>query len=159
MRTAIYPGSFDPITNGHLDILERATKVFDKIYVTILVNPQKKCLFSDAERQELIEKSIEPENKIIVTTFDGLLTNYAVKVEAQAIIRGLRAVSDFDYEFQMALTNRKLNDSIDTVFFMTSEKYSYLNSGLIKQLVMFGADVSQFVPDIVEMRLKEKFNR
>jgi pantetheine-phosphate adenylyltransferase len=157
MRSAIYPGSFDPITNGHLDILERATKVFDRIYVTILINPQKKSLFSSVERQSMIEHLLGKNDNIVIETFDGLLADYAIKVNAQAIIRGLRAVSDFDYEFQMALTNRKLNENVDTVFFMTGEKYSYLSSGLIKQLVMFGGDVSQFVPEIVEQKLKEKF--
>lgn len=156
MKVAVYPGSFDPITNGHLDILDRATKVFDQVHVAILVNPNKKCLFSSGEREEMIRSAIGERENIIVQTHNGLLVDYAEQVKASAIIRGLRAVSDFDYEFQLALINRKLNDSIETVCFMTSENYTFLNSGLIKQLMMFGGDVSTLVPSIVAIRLKEK---
>lgn len=157
MKIVIYPGTFDPITNGHLDIIYRALTLFDKVIIGILLNTNKKPLFTTEERLEMIEKSIEGIKNIEVKTFDGLLVNFADEMKASAIIRGLRQVSDFEYEFQMALMNRKLNENISTVFLMPNEKYTYLNSSLIKELARFKADVSDFVPEIVNRKLKEKF--
>lgn len=156
MKIAIYPGSFDPITNGHIDILNRASTVFDKIYVTVLTNPKKECFFTKEERVEIIKETVKDFDNIEVTFYDGLLVDYAEKVNATTIIRGLRAVSDFEYEFQLALTNRELNDHVDTVFFMTSKDYSYLSSGLVKQLSNFNGNISNLVPQIVQDKLKEK---
>lgn len=158
MKIAVYAGSFDPITNGHIDILNRASNVFDKIYVTVLNNPEKSGLFSVEERLDLIRSSIGKRDDLVVDSFDGLLVDYATKVNAHAIIRGLRAVSDFDHEFQLALTNRSLNNEVDTVFFMTGKDYSYLSSGLIKQIFQFNGDISSFVPEIVLNKLIEKKN-
>jgi len=162
MRRAIYPGTFDPITNGHLDILNRAIKLFDEIIITIAVNPGKKPLFSLDERKKLIKKTLaNHSNKAQVKTegFDGLLVNFAMEKKASAIIRGLRAVSDFEYEFQMALMNRRLADGISTVFMMPHEKYTYLNSTIVKEVARLGGNISNFVPPVVEQALLKKFNR
>jgi pantetheine-phosphate adenylyltransferase len=157
MKIAVYPGSFDPITNGHIDILSRASKFFDKVYVTVLNNPDKKTLFTVDERIKIITEIIKDKDGVEIAMFDGLLVDYAKNIGADAIVRGLRAVSDFDYEFQLALTNRTLNDTVDTVFLMTNKDYSYLSSGLVKQICQFGGDVSEFVPEIVMNALKEKY--
>lgn len=155
-KIAIYPGTFDPITNGHLDILERALKLFDRVVITVARNTSKQPLFSEAERLELVRKSVSHLEHVEIEYFDGLLTTYARKKEATAIVRGLRAVSDFEYEFQMALMNRKLEESLETVFLMPNEKYTYLNSSIIREIARFGGDVSEFVPIPVQEALRAK---
>ncbi len=158
---AVYPGSFDPITYGHIDIIERGVKLFDKVVVAILINPQKKPLFTVEERLEMIKQSLTdlPQNKIEISSFTGLLVDYVKKIQARAILRGIRAISDFEYEFQMALTNRRLLKKVDTVFMMPDEKYSYLSANLVREIASFGGDISHFVPPHVEKRLKEKFKK
>jgi pantetheine-phosphate adenylyltransferase len=157
--TAIYPGTFDPVTNGHLDIIERAAKLFDKVIITIAVNSSKKPLFTKDERMDMIKNVTKKFKNVSVDVFDGLLVSYAKKKKASVIIRGLRAISDFDYEFQIALTNRKLEPEVNTIFLMPSEKYSFLNSSLVRELASFKADVKQFVPDYVFKKLKEKYKK
>lgn len=149
MKRAVYPGSFDPITNGHLDIIKRASKVFDEVIVGVLVNPDKMGLFDIDERVHLIEKSIAGLQNIRVESFSGLLINFMKKVDSTIIVKGLRAVSDFEYEFQMALMNNKLDSNIETVFMMTNAKYSYLSSSSIKQVAMFGGCIQDLVPDVI----------
>lgn len=156
-RTAIYPGSFDPVTMGHLDIIERGLKLFDNIIVTILQNPTKKYLFSVGERVEMLEDSLGNFKNVEIAYYDGLLVEYANKRNAHAILRGMRAVSDFEYEFQMALMNRKLHREIQTVFLMTSLRWIYTSSSIIKEAVRYGGDIQDMVPPIVHDRLKEKF--
>ncbi len=153
---AVFPGSFDPITNGHHDIVERALKVFDEVIIGILVNREKKPLFSIDERLELIREAYRGEKRVRGDTFEGLLVDYAMKVGASVIIRGLRAISDFEYEFQMALMNRRLNPKIESVFLMAPEGYSYLSSRLVKEVFDLGGDVRGLVPPVVERRLREK---
>jgi pantetheine-phosphate adenylyltransferase len=155
--TALYPGTFDPITNGHIDIIKRASKLFDKVIVTIAVNSSKKQLFSKQERKDMIEKCVKDFKNVSVDTFDGLLVSYAKKKNASVLIRGLRAVSDFEYEFQMSLINNKLDSEITTIFMMPNEKYTYLNSSIVRELSSFKGDVSDFVPEYVRRKLKEKF--
>ncbi|MBP9096789.1 MAG: pantetheine-phosphate adenylyltransferase [Ignavibacteria bacterium] len=157
--TAIYPGTFDPVTNGHLDIIERASKLFDSVIITIAVNSSKKPLFTKEERMDMIKNVTKKFKNVSVDVFDGLLVSYAKKKKASVIIRGLRAISDFDYEFQIALTNRKLEPEVNTIFLMPSEKYSFLNSSLVRELASFKADVKQFVPDYVFKKLKEKYKK
>lgn len=157
--TAIYPGTFDPVTNGHLDIIERASKLFDSVIITIAVNSSKKPLFTKDERMDMIKNVTKKFKNVSVDVFDGLLVSYAKKKKAAVIIRGLRAISDFDYEFQIALTNRKLEPEVNTIFLMPSEKYSFLNSSLVRELASFKADVKQFVPDYVFKKLKEKYKK
>lgn len=160
-KIAIYPGTFDPITNGHLDIIERASELFDVVIVALARNSQKSPLFSEPERLKLIERSLHeccPERtNIRADAFQGLLVDYAIACNATAVVRGLRAVSDFEYEFQMALMNRKLAPAITTVFLMPHEEYTYLNSTIIRELARYGKDVSDFVPKVVADALKEKF--
>jgi pantetheine-phosphate adenylyltransferase len=156
-RTAIYPGSFDPVTNGHLDIVIRGLTLFDRIVVTILCNPTKKTLFSVEERIEMLNASLKNCPNVEVDSYHGLLVDYAAKRNASAILRGMRAVSDFEYEFQMALMNRKLNREIQTVFLMTSMRWIYTSSSIIKEAARFGGDVSDMVPPIVDQKIKEKF--
>ncbi len=159
MRRAIYPGSFDPITNGHIDIIERALKLFDEICVTVAINPLKSPLFSIHERIELIKKALQERSihdHVKVEGFDGLLVKFAKEKKACAIIRGLRAVSDFEYELQMALMNRRLADEITTVFMMPHEKYTYLNSSIVKEVCRFGGDITNFVPTAVKEALLKK---
>ncbi|MFP4474122.1 MAG: pantetheine-phosphate adenylyltransferase [Desulfatibacillaceae bacterium] len=155
-RTAIYPGSFDPITNGHLDILKRGTKLFDNVIVAILVNPQKKCLFSVEERKEIILECIQDIPHTEVGTFGGLLVDYAVERNADAILRGMRAVSDFEYEFQLALMNRRLNRDVQTVFLMTGLRWIFTSSSIIKEAAQFGGNIDGMVPDLVKDRLSAK---
>ncbi|HHP7234771.1 MAG TPA: pantetheine-phosphate adenylyltransferase [Desulfobacterales bacterium] len=156
---AIYPGSFDPVTNGHLDILKRGLKLFDKIVVAILHNPEKKALFSVEERRAMISESTKSLRNVEVDTFDGLLVAYAARRKANAILRGMRAVSDFEYEFQMALMNRRLNREVQTVFLMTGLRWIFTSSSIIKEAARFGGDIEGMVPPLVLKKLKEKFQQ
>ena len=158
-KIAIYPGSFDPVTNGHVDIAQRGLRLFDKIIVAILSNPVKDFLFTVEERIEMLESSFEEYPNIEVETFDGLLVNYAAKKKSTAILRGVRAVSDFEYEFQLALMNRKLNREVQSVFLMTSLRWIFTSSSIIKEAAQFGGDIKGMVPPIVNEKLKKKFNR
>ncbi|PIP76300.1 MAG: pantetheine-phosphate adenylyltransferase [Ignavibacteria bacterium CG22_combo_CG10-13_8_21_14_all_37_15] len=155
-RIAVYPGTFDPITNGHIDIVQRACELFDEVIVTVAVNPSKDPMFTVPERLFLLEESLINFPTVKIDSFNGLIVEHAHLVNAVAIIRGLRAVSDFEFEFQMALMNRKLADDITTVFLMPNEKYTYLNSTIIRGLAKFKADVSEFVPEAVQKALQEK---
>src|SRR5689334_9589439 len=152
---AVYPGSFDPITNGHLDIIERGLKVFDEVIIAILHNPEKRALFSVDERVAIIREVYGRDPRVKVDTFSGLLVDYAVKVKATVIVRGLRAVSDFEFEMQMAMMNRRLNPKIETVFMMPAEQYSYLSSRLVKEVFELGAPIGDLVPRAAERRLRE----
>ena len=156
-RVAIYPGSFDPLTNGHVDIIERGARMFDLIIVAILVNAEKAPLFTMQERVELAREVFKSRPNVEVDTFQGLLVDYAARRRAHVIVRGLRAVSDFEAEFQMALMNRRLNPGIETVFMMPAEQYSYISSRLIKEVFSLGGRVSGLVPEEVERRLREKY--
>ncbi|MBS3825911.1 pantetheine-phosphate adenylyltransferase, partial [Candidatus Bipolaricaulota bacterium] len=155
MPKALYPGSFDPITYGHLDIIERAGKIFEDLIIGIVENPRKETLFTPTERKEITERALEAEEISVskVITFSGLLVNCAEKYERESIVRGLRANSDFEYEFQMALTNRDLAPEIESVFLMTSGEYSFLSSSIVKEVKELGGDVGTFVPEIVEEKL------
>jgi pantetheine-phosphate adenylyltransferase len=153
MNMAVYPGSFDPITLGHLDVLQRASGIFDKVIIAVLQNPSKSPLFSVEERMDMIRESIDGDGKVEVATFDGLIVEYARRVGAGSIVKGLRAVSDFESEFQQALFNRKLAPEITTVFLMTSFANVYLSSSLVKEVARFGGDVSFAVPPSVAQRL------
>ena len=156
-RIAIYPGSFDPVTNGHIDIVQRGTKLFDHIIVTILHNPNKETLFTLEERMEMLQESMRDIPAISFDTFGGLLVDYAKKCSAHAILRGMRAVSDFEYEFQMALMNRKLNRDVQTVFLMTGLRWIFTSSSIIKEAAQFGGDITDMVPAIVNAKIKAKF--
>ncbi len=158
MNRAIYPGSFDPITNGHLDIIERASKVFDEVVVGILVNVDKEGLFTIDERVELIERVVSTYKNVKVRSFNGLLINLMKQEEAKVIIKGLRAVSDFEYEFQMALMNNKLDPTIETLFMMTNAKYSYLSSSAVKQVAKFGGCIKGLVPDEIIPSIMKKIH-
>lgn len=149
MNIAVYPGSFDPITNGHLDIIRRASKVFDEVIVGVLVNPDKKGLFAIEERVEIIKEVTNDIPNVKVESFSGLLVDFMNERDIKVIIKGLRAVSDFEYEFQMALMNKKLNPNIETLFMMTNAKYSFLSSSSVKQVAMFGGCIKGLVPDII----------
>ncbi len=155
MAKAVYPGSFDPITYGHLDVIERAAAVFDEVNVAVVVNPNKSPLFSLAERVELIEACTKHLPNVTITQFEGLLVKYVAEQGAQVIIKGLRAISDFEYEFQMALMNRKQNPNIETLFMMTSSKYSYLSSSMAKEVLRLGGCVRDLVPPLVEARMRQ----
>jgi pantetheine-phosphate adenylyltransferase len=155
-HVAVFPGSFDPLTNGHVDIIERGRYIFDKVIVSVLVNRSKSPLFSIEERVSMIRDVFVDQSDVEVDTFDGLLVDYARRKGAHAIIRGLRAVSDFEYEFQMALMNRRLNHQLETVFLMPAEQYTYTSSRLIKEVFMLGGEVSGLVPTVVEERLRQK---
>jgi len=157
MRIGVYAGSFDPLTNGHLDIIERSLKLFDRLIVAIAKSAEKKSLFTVSERKAMLKASIGAHNGIEIDSFDGLLVTYAKKRDASAIVRGIRAFSDFEYEFRMALMNRNLAPEIETIFFMPSEKASYLSSSLIKEIVSLGGSVRDFVPLAVEKQLKKKY--
>jgi pantetheine-phosphate adenylyltransferase len=158
-RVAVYPGTFDPITNGHIDLIKRALEFVDELIIAILVNSEKKPLFSVKERIGLMKEVLPQSKRIRIDQFDGLLVDYASKVGAQIILRGLRAVSDFDYEFQMALMNRRLEPQIETVFLVPAEQYTYVSSKLVKEITSLGGTVTGLVPPQVEKRMKEKFHR
>jgi pantetheine-phosphate adenylyltransferase len=157
MKIAIYPGSFDPITNGHLDLIQRALLLFDRLVIAIADNPDKKPLFSAEERLEMVKSTVKDLKRVKVVLFTGLLADLAKELEVSAFIRGVRAVSDFEFEFQLALMNRKLAPKTETVFLIPSEKYTYLSSNLIKDIARFNGEINRFVPKIVEKKLKEKF--
>jgi pantetheine-phosphate adenylyltransferase len=156
-KTAIYPGFFDPITNGHLSIVTRGLEIFDNLIISILINPQKAPLFSIDERISMIRQAVQDNPNIEVDTFGGLLVDYVIQKKSNIILRGLRALSDFEYEFQMALMNRKLNRDVQSVFLMTDYKWFYISSTIIKEAASFGGDVSGLVPEFVNDKLKEKF--
>jgi len=156
--TAIYPGSFDPPTNGHLDLIDRGSKIFDELVVAILRNAEKTPLFSVGERRRMLEDLTAEFRNVRVDTFDGLTVDYAGKVKAGAVLRGIRALSDYEYELQMALMNRKLRPNLETVFMMPAEQYSYLSSRLVREVARLGGDISGLVPHVVEQRLKEKLD-
>jgi pantetheine-phosphate adenylyltransferase len=155
---AIYPGSFDPLTNGHLDLIERGSKIFDELIVAILRNSEKDPLFTLAERSQMLEEMIKGYDNVRVETFDGLLVEYAMQKKAKAVLRGIRAISDYEYELQMALMNRKLQPQLETIFMMPAEAYSYLSSRLVKEVFRLGGSVRGLVPELVEQRLREKFH-
>ena len=155
---AIYPGSFDPPTNGHLDLIERGSKIFDELVVALLRNPEKDPLFSLSERRHMLEDLTSGFRNVRVDTFDGLTVDYATKVKAGAVLRGIRAISDYEYELQMALMNRKLKPELETVFMMPAEKYSYLSSKLVREIAQLGAPLTGLVPPIVEERMKAKIS-
>ena len=157
-RIAIYPGSFDPVTNGHLDIIKRGLKLFDQVIVAIMHNPAKESLFTVEERREMLEISLKSFSNIEIDTFNGLTVDYAAEKKAHAILRGMRAVSDFEFEFQLALMNRRLNREIQTVFLMTGLRWIYTSSSIIKEAAGFGGNINGMVPPIVNERLKEKLN-
>ena len=156
-RTAVYPGTFDPITNGHLSIVNRALKIFDKLIIAILNNPQKEPLFSIEERIAMIKDVLKSKSNIEVDVFDGLLVDYVIEKKSNVVLRGIRALSDFEYEFQMALMNRKLNRDVQSIFLMTDYKWFYISSTIIKEAASFNGDISGLVPPIVCRKLKEKF--
>jgi pantetheine-phosphate adenylyltransferase len=158
-RIAIYPGSFDPVTNGHLDIVERGLYIFDKIIVAILLNPAKNSFFPVEERMEMLKESMKKFKNVEFDTFDGLLVDYARQCKAHAILRGMRAVSDFEYEFQLALMNRRLQRDIQTVFLMTGLRWIFTSSSIIKEAAQFGGDIEDMVPPIVNEKLKQKYAR
>jgi pantetheine-phosphate adenylyltransferase len=160
MRRAIYPGSFDPVTNGHLDIIARGCRLFDEIIIAILVNPEKKPFFTVGERQEMLSDVLQQIDRgsceLRVESFEGLLVQYAVARQAEAIVRGIRAISDYEYELQMALMNRRLEPTIETVFMMPAEAYSYVSSRLVKEVFLLGGELDGLVPPLVEARMKKK---
>ena len=157
MRTAIYPGSFDPLTNGHLDVAQRAAKLFDRVVVAVAKNEDKYPLFTLDERLAQVKQAVRHLPGVEADTFDGLLIEYVVERKAQAIVRGLRAVSDFEFEFQLALMNRKLNENIETIFMMPKDTYTFLSSRIVKEIARLGGDVSPFVPAHVKTALAKKF--
>ena len=157
MRTVIYPGSFDPLTNGHLDLIQRAARLFDRVIVAVADNESKKPLFSLVERLEMVRLSLEPFANVEADSFDGLLVNYVERRGGQAVIRGLRAVSDFEFEFQLALMNRKLNERVETIFMMPKDTYTFLSSRILKEIARLGGDFSDFVPPHVHRALSAKF--
>ncbi|MFH1596360.1 MAG: pantetheine-phosphate adenylyltransferase [Pseudomonadota bacterium] len=154
---AVYPGSFDPITNGHLDLIQRALKIFDRIIVAVATNAFKQSLFTIEERVEMVRISLEGYPQISIDTFDGLLVKYAKGKNARAILRGLRAVTDFEYEFQLAMMNRRLEPGVETVFLMTGLRWVFLSSSILKEAAIHGGDIEGMVPEIVNRKLKEKF--
>lgn len=156
-RIAVYPGTFDPITNGHLSIVNRALKIFDKIVIAILNNPEKAPLFSFDERKYMIETVLKDKTNVEFDSFDGLLVDYVIKKKTNVILRGLRALSDFEYEFQMALMNRKLNREVQSIFLMTDYKWFYISSTIIKEAARLGGDINGLVPAIVRRKLREKY--
>ena len=158
-RIAVYPGTFDPVTNGHIDLVERSLRIFDEVIVAIAENPKKAPLFSLEDRIGLFKKATARYKHVVIEGFDGLLVDYVKKKKAVAIIRGLRAVSDFEYEMQMALMNRRLDSNIETVFMMPNEEYSFITSTIVKEAASYGGDVSSLVPRVVVEKLKRKYGR
>ncbi|WP_313567867.1 pantetheine-phosphate adenylyltransferase [Acetoanaerobium noterae] len=158
-KIAVYPGSFDPITNGHIDVIKRASKVFDHLIVAVLVNDSKKSMFTLDERLDILKHSIENLDNVSFDSFSGLLVNYCKEKQLSAIVRGLRAISDFEFELQMAQMNRQLYDETETVFFTTSEQYSYLSSSLVKEVAKFGGKIDGLIPDYAIMKMKKKLSR
>ena len=158
MRTAIYPGSFDPLTNGHLDVVQRAAKLFDRVVVAVAKNEGKNPLFTLEERVGLVKQAVAHLPNVEADSFDRLLVDYVVSKQAQAIVRGLRAVSDFEFEFQLALMNRKLNENIETIFMMPKDTYTFLSSRIVKEIARLGGDVGAFVPAHVQTALSRKFS-
>jgi len=158
-QTAIYPGTFDPVTYGHIDLIKRTQEIFQEVIVAVAHNPHKKPLFNVKERVAMLKKATAGLNGVVVSDFDGLVIDFAHKQKARVLIRGLRMLSDFEYEFQMALTNRKLSSDIETIFLMPQESFSYLSAKLLKEAASLGADLSSFVPGFVEKALKEKLHR
>ena len=159
IRRAIYPGSFDPVTNGHLDVIDRARKLFDEVIVAVAHNDQKQPLFTLEERLELLQDTIGKLKNVEIAPLDGLLVDFALARKATAVIRGLRAVSDFEFEFQMALMNRKLEASVETIFLMPKEEYTYLSSRIVKEIAQLGGDVAKFVPARVAKALRTRLKR
>ncbi|ABP67377.1 pantetheine-phosphate adenylyltransferase [Caldicellulosiruptor changbaiensis] len=159
MKIGVYPGSFDPVTNGHLDIIERASKIFDKLIVAVLVNPNKTPVFDIDERVELLKETTEHLPNVEVKAFKGLLIDFMKQENAKVIVKGLRAVSDFEYEFQMALLNKKLEPSIETIFMMTNSKYSYLSSSMVKEVARFGGCIEDLVPEKIAKKVMKKLNK
>jgi len=160
MKTAVYPGTFDPVTNGHIDIIERALKLFDKLYVIVGDNPQKAPTFTAKERVAMLKDALKKhDSKIEISHFEGLLLDYVKKKKCDVIIRGLRAVSDFEFEFQRAQFNREFAKDVETIFLMTKDDYAFLSSSIVKEIAMFHGSVKGFVPEIVEKKLKEKFRK
>lgn len=155
---AIYPGTFDPPTNGHLDLIARGSKIFDELSVAVLRNPEKAPLFTLSERLRMLEAMTEDFRNVRVDSFDGLTVDYAGKVKASAVLRGIRAISDYEYELQMALMNRKLAPAVETVFMMPAEQYSYLSSRLVREIAQLGGSIKGLVPELVEQRLREKLD-
>ena len=158
-QTALYPGTFDPVTNGHIDLICRAHEIFHDVIVAVAHNPHKKPLFSLEERMSMLKKATAGMDGVTVTHFDGLVVDFAHKMKTKVMVRGLRMLSDFEYEFQMALTNRKLSSDIETIFLMPHESYSYLSAKLIKEAALLGADLSDFVPDFVGQALRKKLRK
>jgi len=159
VQLAVYPGSFDPVTNGHVDIIERAAQVFDQVIVAVSVNSGKNPLFSLEERVGLLEEVLKPYSNVSIDSFEGLTVNYTAAKKAKAIIRGLRAISDFENEFQMALTNKKLQQDVETVFLMSQAQWSFLSSSVVKEVASLGGCIKDFVPEHVEQKLREKFSK
>ncbi len=158
-KRAVYPGMFDPVHNGHLDLIQRSVRIFDELLVAVVANPAKEPLFSLTERLAMLQEATVGLGHLRITSFDGLLIDLVTRERADCVVRGIRAVSDFEYEFQMALMNRRLRDSVETVFMMPHEKYTYISSRLIKEVASYGATVAGLVPSGVEKRLQEKFAR
>lgn len=158
-RTAVYAGTFDPITNGHVDVIERASQMFDTVIVVVAVNSKKVCLFAEAERLDMASESLKHLENVEVVMHQGLIVDYAASRNAVALIRGIRAVSDFEYEFQISLMNRKLKPDIKTIFLMPHEKYTYLNSSIIRELARFDQELEEFIPPYVAKKLKERFQK
>src|SRR5205085_2865527 len=158
MRTAVYPGSFDPITNGHLDVIQRAAKLFDRVIVAVAKNESKNPFFSMTQRQDLCAQAVAHLPNVTVDAFTGLLVEYVERVHGDSVVRGLRAVSDFEFEFQLALMNRKLNERIETIFMMPKDTYTFISSRLVKEIARLGGNVSSFVPPVVQEALASRLN-
>ena len=160
MKSAVYPGTFDPVTYGHMDVIERALKIFDRLFVVVADNPQKAATFSGKERVAMLKDALKKHGgRVEVEYFEGLLLNYVKKKKSNVIVRGLRAISDFEFEFSRALLSRELENEIETIFLMTKDDYAFISSSIVKEIAMFGGSVKGFVPQIVEKKLKEKFRK